>query len=249
MDLATGDAGEQDSRPSSTLRETRIAPEELVSSQHSCDSELARRGAVWRQAAEAEASTERGQNPYVYKPRRGVRVGEEYQAVLPPLEADPGPSSPSHPVTSDDLPTANAPTPHAHLPDDALLLSSDVAILMSQIDTQLQTVATALVASRGADAAFRCLSMVEQVLARILQRPGEERLRRINIYSTSYQRAVAAAAHEVQALFKLAGFSTETDGTHLHLMRNDLGLLWVVRDLVSTYASSLAADVSSEEGC
>lgn len=240
----------QETHPDATPRETRISAEELereLKGKHSsaaARAEAVRRAQVWEAAAAAEAVSARGLNPYVYQPRRGLRVGDEYQADIPEYEGLPsdrvGAAQSALKLASDhgeapaidadadtDAPRAMDTAEDAEPPMPDTLLTEKTR----QLDIRLKDITRLL--ARDMEQARACLGGLARILARILAEPGNTRIRRVNTQSGPYLRFTGAATQEARAFLQEVGFAFEEDGVHLRLARNDLGLVWLAKDMLA----------------
>lgn len=306
-------ASEAAALTTTTLRETPMTPEELereLAGQHPADAaaraDALRRAAVWQQAALAEAGSARGINPYVYQPRRGLRLGEAYQADIPAFEGPAGATSMDGDGralgASDDVmdTRADVPTPSAAATGDTAALVQDggapeggvtrsapttvgqgegaggaqgtEASSATELGAAITGTAGSEPALSAADAALTakaerltehlraivaalhsepnavqvCLTTVARVLARILAEPDNMRARRVNTQSVTFAKTTSTAHAEVCRLLQEVGFGFEADGMHLLYGRNDLGLLWLAKDMVaSTSTVALGAALSA----
>jgi hypothetical protein len=237
----------QKTHPDTTPRETRISAEELereLKGNHSsaaARAEAVRRAQVWEAAAAAEAVSARGLNPYVYQPRRGLRVGDEYQADIPEYEGPfTGHGGPALELASGhgEGPavdgTADAEAPRAmDTAEDTGALMSDTQLTEKtrQLDARLKDITRLL--ARDMEQARACLGGLARILARILAEPGNTRIRRVNMQSGPYLRFTGGARQEARAFLQEVGFAFEDDGVHLRLARNDLGLVWLAKDMLA----------------
>ena len=235
-----------------TPRETRISAEELqreLQGKHAsaeARAEAVRRAQVWENAAAAEAGSAKGINPYVYQPRRGLRIGDEYQADIPDFEGPP----PQHAAEDAGAAAAaieatqgkRAASPPAAMDtaaDEAGNGSGDAtpaadATLTAKtraLDERLQAITMA--AAGDMEQARACLGGLARILARILAEPSNSKVQRVNTQSGPFQRLAGAALKEACAFLQEVGFSFEDDGAHLKLARNDLGLLWLAKDMLA----------------
>lgn len=84
----------------------------------------------------------------------------------------------------------------------------------------------------AADAA-QCVATLRTLIGNILQNPDTARFRRVRLANTRFHQHVGQHAPGLR-LLELSGFSRDADQGELVYRRNDLGLLWLARDVLDS---------------
>lgn len=193
--------------------------------------EAKRRAAVMQNAEEAYESSTMGQNPYVYRPRRGLRIGEDYQAVIPDLEAGAGATADAPKDSTTQHETGGAAPAAMEVDEDfSRLADAETQNKLHKLQQGADTLGH-LLRSSDAEAARDCQSVLYRLLDRILQEPNNARLRRINTTSQGYAHNTRAAPQAAREFLLEIGFTPDSDNQHISLTRNDLALVAIGRDL------------------
>lgn len=205
------------------IRSTRISPEELEQELHRrpmTEEEQAaarRRTQVMQNAEQAYEQSARGQDPYNYRPRRGLRIGADYQVDIPDLEVpEPGTSGSAASAAEQDAEMAVEPE------------TNDKLARVSQCVQQLTEALQAAETTAAAD----CLGVLLRIVQRILAQPDDARVRRIDASSRSFVTNTRASPSMAIQLLEELGFTAEPDGVHWQWTRNDPALLAHGRDLL-----------------
>eukprot|EP00730_Choanoeca_flexa_P001640 TRINITY_DN10721_c0_g1_i4.p2 TRINITY_DN10721_c0_g1~~TRINITY_DN10721_c0_g1_i4.p2 ORF type:complete len:584 (+),score=136.55 TRINITY_DN10721_c0_g1_i4:2795-4546(+) len=254
LPLPPAQASMQDSQSltETPLREERLTEAELRGPLHDEDAKRARIYAAARQA-EMDAL---GDEPFVYRPRRSVKIGKEYQAVIPDLEPKPSRTKPkqSSARTERDTEPARAIGAPAKVDGDDTTSQSEAdaqqaarqtsepkaeAMDLASDRTPLQQAWADLLACMPDEMQRQsACKLLTTILTNLISNPTEFKYQRINMQSSAMKKRFASQDQmaAVTALLNKTGFAPSGDGVHVVYKESTLELPAQLVDTIQEHA-------------